>query len=604
MTDDLLPYYNEELSYVRGMAAEFAREHPKIAARLRISADTIEDPHVERLIEAFAYLNARIRHKLDDDFPELSDAMLGVLYPHYLAPIPSMAIVQLQVKPELVGSHRVAAGSEIESEAVDGEPCRFRTCYPLELWPIQVADAKLSANALGAPTIPELAETNSVLKLSLVSMAKEATLGDLAPPRLQFYLRGQGQHVFPMYEALFNDVIRVALVDPDGDQAPVVLHADTIRSVGFGADEGMLPYPPQSFVGYRLLTEYFAFPHKFLFFELGGLAAALDGFGKHTEIYVYFSSQLGDLAKGIGRDTFALGCTPMVNLYRKRAEPLQLDHSVFEYRIVPDARRPKASEVYSVERVSVSGGEGAQTCLPLFGVGHGDADAQRGMYWNAVRRAAGADNPGSEVFLSFVDLKLDPAAAQRQVAHVDTTCLNRELPARLPFGGGEPRLRLSQGGALIARIESLTAPTATLRPPLRKGAVWRLISHLNLNHLSITGGERGASVLREILRLYDFRDSAQTQAMIEGISAVSTRRVTARMPGSRIGAVVSGVEVTVEFDPRRFAGSGVFLFAAVLERFLALYCSVNSFTCLVATLRGREGVLRKWPPRAGEQTIL
>jgi type VI secretion system protein ImpG len=605
MSDELLPYYNEELSHIRGMAAEFAREHPKIAARLRISGDTVEDPHVERLIEAFAYLNARIRHKLDDDFPELSDAMLGALYPHYLAPIPSMAIVQLQGKPDLTSGQQLPAGVELETEPVDGEPCRFRTCYPLTLWPLRIDDATFSVTAIGAPAVPELAAARSVLKLSLGCVANDVSLADLAPSDLRFFLQGQDAQLFALYEALFNDLVRIAVVDPEANREPRLLNAADIRPVGFEADQGMLPYPAQAHIGYRLLTEFFAFPQKFLFFDLARVGEVLDGFRSRADIYFYFSAQLADLEAAVSRDNFALGCTPVVNLQTKRAEPTQLDHTVFESRIVPDARRPKAFEVYSVDRVTLSSADRRQVCQALYGLGHGDATAgQQEVYWHAVRRPAPADNPGSEVHLAFVDLQLNPAVAGKQVAHIETTCLNRDLPARLPFGGDEPRLRLSEGGGAIERIACLTAPTATLRPPLRHGAVWRLISHLNLNHLSLTDAEQGASALREILRLYDFRDSAQTRGMIEGIGAVSSRLVTARLPGSRTGALVRGVEVTVEFDQRRFSGSGVYLFAAVLERFLALYCGINSFTCLIATLRGREGVLCKWPPRAGERQLL
>ena len=605
MGDELLPYYNEELSHIRHMAAEFARDHPKIAARLRISADTVEDTHVERLIEAFAYLNARIRHKLDDDFPELTDAMLGVLYPHYLAPIPSMAIIQLRAAADLAGRYELQPNLEIDTEPVDGEPCRFRTCYRLSLWPISVADAALSGSAVDAPPVAELADVTSVLKLSLACTAKDARFSDLRPDRLQFYLRGQGQFVFPLYELLFNDVIRIAVADPDSDAAPVFLTSDNIAPVGFERDQGLLPYPPQSFIGYRLLSEFFAFPQKFLFFELVGLGDALAEIGKQVDVYFYLGRSVAELEQKVSRETFALGCTPMVNLFAKRAEPIQLDQTVYEYRVVPDARRPKASEVYSIDRVTASGPDNAKsTYHPLFGTTHGATDRETNAYWKPARRPAPSSNPGTEVFLSFVDLALNPAAAPKWIAHVETTCLNRDLPGRLPFGGGEPRLRLGQGAAAIEKIECLTAPTRTLRPPVRHAAMWRLISHLTLNHLSISDRQQGAAALREILKLYDFRESAETRAMIEGIVSVDSRFVTARMPGRGAGALVRGVEVTIEFDEKRFSGSGVYLFATVLERFLALYCSINSFTRLVAKVRGREGVLRKWRPRAGEQTLL
>jgi type VI secretion system protein ImpG len=177
------------------------------------------------------------------------------------------------------------------------------------------------------------------------------------------------------------------------------------------------------------------------------------------------------------------------------------------------------------------------------------------------------------------------------------------LPHRLPFGGDQPRLQLSEGGAVVSRISCLTAPTRTYRTALKYGSLWRLISHLTLNHLSITDNEEGADALREILKLYDFADSDETRSMIEGILRVSSRRVVGRATGEGGVAFCRGLEVTLHFDPKRFTGSGLFLFACVLERFLGLYCSVNAFTKLVATVEGRKGELRRWPPRMGEKVL-
>lgn len=604
MGDELLPFYNQELSYIRHLAAEFAKDHPKIAGRLRISPDAIEDPHVTRLIEAFAYLNARVRFKLDDDFPELTDAIMGVLYPHYLAPIPSTAIVQLRAAADLTAPYLLPVGAELETDPIDGEPCRFRTCYPVTLWPIQVEAAGLSGMAMGAPSIPGLSEVASVLKLVVGCVNEELTLSELQPPSLRFYLRGEGPHVFPLYQLLFNDLIQVAVVEPGSDKVHM-LPPGVVAPVGFDRDQGLLPYPPQAFIGYRLLSEFFAFPQKFLFFDLSGLADALGGAGNRVELYFYFRRSLAELEQKINPNTFALGCTPMVNLHHKRADPIQLDHTITEYRIVPDQRHPKAAEVYSVDRVVATGPDGAKvTYAPFFGTTHGVSQDDQRQYWKISRRSAPSSNPGSEVFLSLVDLDLNPTVSAKWVVHVETTCLNRDLPGRLPFGGGEPRLRLGEGAAAIEQIECLTAPTPTLRPSMGQGGIWRLISHLTLNHLSITEKEQGAAALREILKLYDFRDSAETRAMIDGILSVDSRPVTARVPGQGGGALARGIEVTIALDEKRFAGSGVFLFSAVLERFLALYCNLNSFTRLVAKLRGREGVLRKWQPRAGEKRLL
>ncbi|HYT94443.1 MAG TPA: type VI secretion system baseplate subunit TssF [Gemmataceae bacterium] len=613
MSDELLPYYNRELAFIRRLGAEFAEAHPKIAGRLRLGPDTTEDPHVSRLIEAFAYLNARTRFKLEDDFPEITDAMLGVLYPHYLHPVPAMAILQFALDPaqaELTTGYTIPAGTAIETEPIQGEPCRFRTSYPVTVWPIEVESASLSGPPFTAPATANSWQAAAVLRLVLRTRSAAVPWSAMPLTALRFFLKGLPQHVYALYELLFNNVIEVALAGSP-DRAPaVVLGADALRPVGFEADEGMLPYPARSFPGYRLLTEFFAFPSKFLFVDLTGLDERILGqVGNRLEVFIYLSRTSADLEQNLSDDTFRLGCTPMVNLFRQRAEPIPLTHTEPEYRVVPDVRRPMAMEVYSVDRVAATSPSGEEVeYLPFYSTRHAEGDAGRQAFWYATRRPAGRKEGqvdfGTEVFLTLVDLGFQPSAPADWTVDVETTCLNRDLPFRLPFGGDQPRMQLSEGGGPLAPLVCLTPPTRTLRPAFRHGARWRLISHLVLNHLSLEG-EEGTSALREILKLYDFTDSADTRSMIDGVVRVSSRRIVGRVRSRReVEAFGKGVEVTVQFDEDRFSGSGLFLFASVLERFLALYCTVNSFTRLIATTTRREGELHRWPPRAGAKILL
>ena len=612
MTDELLPYYNRELSYIRRLGVEFADAYPKIATRLRLGSDVSEDPHVERLIEAFAYLTARIRHKLDDDFPEITDALLGALYPHYLAPFPSMAIAQFVLDPsqsELTAGYTIARDSMIETEPIQGEPCRFRTCYPVTLWPIELKSASLSRPPFTAPVTPHTPRSAGVLRLVLQCNAPALTFSALELGSLRFFLRGQAQHIYPLYELLFNNALGVALANSSRDTNPVLLDKQALKQVGFERDENLLPYSPRSLRAYGLLTEYFTFPEKYLFVELAGLGPkTLDQIGNQLEIYVYLSRAPTDLVQNVSADTFRLGCAPMVNLFRQRAEPIQLTHTHYEYRVVPDVRRPQAMEVYSLDRVSATSPEGERTeFVPFFSVKHTTARRERHQYWFATRRPATQSvdrmDRGTEVYLSLVDLGFNPAVPADWTVEVETTCLNRDLPQRLPFGGDQPRLYLSEGAAVVSRIQCLTPPTQTLRPARKHGAMWKFISHLTLNHLSLVDGTNGADALREILKLYELSDSEDRHSVIDGVTSVRMRRVSSRTPEA-IGGFCRGLEVTVQLDEERFSGSGPFLFACVLERFLALYCSINSFSKLIATTKQREGALRRWPPRAGERVLL
>ena len=458
MADDLLPYYNRELSYIRRHAGRFADAHPKVAARLRLGRDGSEDPHVERLLQGFAYLTARVRHKLDDEFPEITQALLGVLYPHYLAPIPSCAVVQLDLNEgqnELTAGRTVPRGQGVETDPIQGEPCRFRTAYPVTLFPIDVRLAALASAPFTAPPTPRSGSTLAVLRVALAGRSPGARFADLGLKTLRFFLNGQPPHTQRLYELLFNHAVEVAVATKPDDKAAVALNPAAIRAVGFGRDEGLLPYPARSFVGYRLLTEFFTFPQKFLFFDIDIPPAALARCGNVLELYVYFNRQAADLEPNVTAETFRLGCTPVVNLYTQPAEPIRLTHQEFEYRVVPDHRRPLAHEIYSIDRVGATAPDGREAeYAPFFAVKHGGKKAA-GPYFHPTRRPAGdtpsarSDTPGvdrgTEVYLSFVDADFNPAAPADWTVHVETTCTSRDLAGRLPFGGGQPRLQLTQG---------------------------------------------------------------------------------------------------------------------------------------------------------------
>lgn len=604
MTDELLPYYHEELRALHTAAAEFAELYPAVAGRLQLTGDS-EDPHVKRLLQGVAFLNARVRRKLDDDFPELTNALLGVLYPHYLAPIPSMAIVQLQGQPDLVKPFTVSAGTELETKAVAGESYGYRTSAPVTLWPVSLSGASLTGRPITAPKNLGASGAAAVLRLTLKCYAPDQGFARLGLDTLRFYLSGPTRDALSTYETLFRSVISVALADSPNDDKPVLLGPDCIRPVGFGRNEGILPYQASSFPGYRLLTEYFTFPQKFLFFDLTGLSSK-QRFTRfdHLDVYIYLSESMPELERTLSASSFALGCTPIVNLFRQQAEPIDLDETTTAYRIVPDSRRPDAHEVYAVEAVEATDGKGQRmTYQAFYSVRDSGSTAATKLYWHTERHPRQTKGGGTDIRISLVDPNFDPRAPADQVLSVDLTCLNPNLPQGLLLGGGKyPELTLIEGSSQIDRIAWMTPSTRTLRLP--EQGRWRLVSHLLLNHLSLSDLEQGPEALREILRLYDFRDEAETRARIESILSVRCRRGAARAPGPDMGVLCRGIDVEIEFDAQRFSDQGLYLFAAVLERFLALYGSINSFTRLTATIRGRSGVFKQWPARAGETVLL
>jgi type VI secretion system protein ImpG len=611
--DDLLLYYERELTFLRQMGAEFAAKYPKIASRLVLEPDKCEDPHVERMIEAFSFLAARVHLKIDDEFPEITEALLSVLYPHYLRPIPSMSVAEFHVDADQVTPEtglKLERGAVLNSRPVNGVPCKFRTCYDVTFWPVRVGEADWRTPDRLQPAIRS-SEAVAALRLGL-RCSGDLSFSKLSLSSLRFYINGEGHLVHSLYELLCNNCVQIIVRDPSpkSQVQPVVLPADALQPVGFAEDEGVLPYPRRSFVGYRLLQEYFCFPQKFFFLDLTGLdRVCAAGFGKSADVVILISPfERSDrkqmLELGVTARTFRLGCTPIVNLYQRTAEPILLDHRHVEYHVIPDVGRRSAAEVFEITEVVSANPQSEEVVRfePFYSFRHGSTRGGQQTFWRASRRPSGyRDDEGTEVYLSLVDLSSRPVQPDVDALTVRTICSNRDLPARLPFGNEAGDFEL-EGAVPLKRIVALIKPTDTLRPPVGKDSLWRLVSQLSLNYLSLV--EEGREALQEILRLYNFTGSTYSERQIAGLVNLGSRRHFARVVSDGGVAFSRGTRVDMEFDEEQFVGGGVYLFAAVLECFLGLYVSANSFSQLQVRTRQRKEILKLWPPRAGRKILL
>lgn len=610
MADELLPYFEKELAFIRQLGAEFAKEHPKIAGRLGINRDTIEDPHASRLIESFAYLNARIQHKLDDEFPELTDALLNVMFPHYQRPIPSMSVVQFVADQEQLDAvYSVEKNTLLETQPFQGETCCFNTIYDVELLPLLIQKANLIGRPFATPGSGNVRGAASVLKISFRTFNAAILLNEVQPRKIRLYLCDQGQHSQPLYQMLLNDCLQLYMAGSEDDLAPKALGSSAIKAVGFCADDGMLPYPPNSFIGYRLLTEFFVFPEKFMFVDIELPESFPKNIENQLDLYFYFNKTDIELEHNITAKSFALGCTPVINLFKHKCDPVRLDQTQLEYLVIPDARRPKGLEIYSIDNVVATTPSGDRTdYLPFYGLSHRHQGDDAPPYWSAQRRPAKMGyyerDDGTDVYLSLVDLDFNPNIPYDRTLSINTTCSNRDLPAKLPYTMDEPKLQCVSGAPPCTRIRCLTQPSVAIRPPLKNRARWRLISHLNLNSLSLTGHENSTEAFKEILRLYDFKESSVSRGLIESIQSVSARPISAPVNIDGNATVIRGIEVEVELDENFLSGSSSYLFASVLEHFFALYCPMNSFTRTLVKVKGKEGYLKRCPPRSGEKILV
>jgi type VI secretion system protein ImpG len=610
MIEDLLPFYNSELQSLKTLAREFSKEYPKIASRLMIEGDTVGDPHVERLIQSVAFLSARVHHKLDEQFPEITTALLNVLYPHLLRPIPSMSIAQFQVTPDklhLSDRYTIERHRELFSKPIDGMPVRFRTSYPVDLWPIRISNSNFRVVNNADFSV----ELNTIAALSIKLEALGGTaFHNLNINHLRFYIDGVAAKTAGLYEWILNSVSRIEISNLDG--VVVELPPSSIRPVGFHENDNLVDYDARSLDAYRYLYEYFVFPEKFSFFDLTSISDKLDtSFNKELEIKFFCSEfarseRLFLLSELVNTDTLKLGCTPVVNLFRQQSEPLSLEHQRDTHRVVPDIRRTRGLEIYDINSVTkIDSSETATSSTeyrPFYSVNHSSTEDQVVRFWFSKRKPSLLRNDeGTEVFLSVVDDQFNPMTDDKQILSLDLTCLNRDLPNLLPFGGDQGVLTLD-GEAPVNSILFLKKPSPTKRPNLESHKLWRLVSHLSLNHMSIVSN--GVDALKEIFNLYNFNDSSVVRNQIDGILNVSCESAVTKLGSPGRQSFVKGLAITIDLDEDKFEGSSALLFSTVLDHFFGLYATINSFTQLTVTTRQREKVLLKCKPRAGKSVLV
>jgi type VI secretion system protein ImpG len=624
MDPRLLHYYNRELQHLREMGGEFAREFPKIAGRLGLEAFECADPYVERLLEGFAFLTARVQLKIDAEFPRFTQHLLELVYPHYLAPIPSMTVVQLQpimAEGALVSGVRVPSGSVMRSLLGRGEQtaCDYRTGQDVTLWPIEIASVEYTGflGDLGGIRLPTRKTARAALRIKLRTTAG-VRFDQLPLEKLPLFLRGGDELAMRVYEQLLGNVVAGAVRASGKADAPVeVVAAPATRAMGFDDAEALLPYGPRSFQGYRLLQEYFAFPSRFLFVELQGLGPGVRKCkGNELEIVLFLERHDPALEGAISASHFALYCAPAVNLFPRRADRVHLNDGSNEYHIVPDRTRPMDFEVYSISEVNGygDGADAAQEFRPLYAVGdQTPADGARAYYTvhrqprklSARQQSQGPRSSyvGSEIFLALVDGTEGPYRSNLKQLGVVTLCTNRDLPLHMPVGQGRTDFSL-ESGAPVESIRCVAGPTRPQASFAHGDVSWRLISHLALNYLSLTDSDgHGAGALRQMLSLYADTGELAVRKQIEGVRSVSATPIVRRMGGAGPMTFGRGIEVAVTCDESAFQGTGVFLLGAVLARFFSKHVTINSFTETVLK-SSQRGEIMRWPVEVGRRAAL
>lgn len=592
MSNRFLEFYNAELSALRHRAARFADAHPKIAGRLRLASDVADDPNVERLIQSFAYTAARVRQKLDDSLPELTDGLLETLYPHYLAPLPALTVLGFTPDKGMDGTQVVPRGTEVTSDLIDGDRVRFTTTQDVPLAPVRLTDVRLGGRPFEAPPAPSAASA-TCLRLTLEPTGR-VSLRELGLGPIRLFLSGPGAEAQALARMMLQSLTGLTMAAHAGDENARRLPKTALRSIGFDADTALIPWPSGSFTGYRTLTEFAALPEKFLFFDLH-LDRLIET--DRLDLYLYFDMPPAEVLKSVGPRSVTLHATPAVNLFTSRAEPIALDGTRTAYPLAADARRPRTRAVHSIRRVTLANGDGSTAdSAPIF---HRLTDHTRqGTFWHLKRHSEDQGQVAGATSLAFVDHRNVPHAPSDSTASIDILATNASLPRKLPFGGGQPRLTMASPIDHVAGVACLRAPTLMRPAGSDPDRAWQLMSHLSLNHLSLD--DSGAPVLRDILRLYDPGDGPEMAQMIDAIDGISTQTGLARIDG----VTVTGTDITLIFDDSRIAPGQAVLFASVLDRFFGCYTTLNTFTRLSVHMKDRTDWLARFDARAGEGALI
>lgn len=627
MDERLIEYYNTELRHLRETAGEFGREFPKIAGRLALDKEAKEicpDPYVERLLEGFAFLAARVHLKLDAEFPRFTQALFETVYPHYLSPTPSMAIVRFEpdeTETALAEGVSVPRGTPLRSLLGKGErtACTFQTAHEVRLLPLRLVEVRYFTRDVGELSLPADLGARAALRIRIQTFGGVPVKTVKASP-LVFYIRGTEDVPGQLYEQVFAQKAGLVIQSPaQRGQTLAVRPAEAIRRVGFASHESLLPQSPRGFEGYRLLREYFSFPQRFLFFELADFGEALRRCeGDTLDLVIALRGQETRLEGRVSPDTLELYCTPAINLFRKTLDPIPLSTRFAEYHVVPERNRPLDFEVFEVQSVTGVGASITERMefRPFYLVRDESGEVEGAAFYTVTRaprvltekekqfgrRSAYA---GSDVFLSLVDANSAPFRPGLKHLEVVALCTNRHLPKQMSVGVADRDFDLGQGSYPVKGVRCRSGPTLPRASLVEGRFAWRLVSHLALNYQSLwdAQGTGDVTALRDLLRLYVQPNDREFLRQLEGVRSVRARPVVRRVATPGPIAFARGLEITVTFDESCYEGLGVCVLGAVLEQFFARYVSLNSFTETIVSTQQRKEILR-WPAQMGRRQIL
>lgn len=577
-------YYEDELSYLREMGDIFARETPKLAGFLSRQA---EDPDVERLLEGFAFLTARLRQRLDDEMPEIVHGLIQLLWPHYLRPVPPVTMLAFdQADAATPVAIRVARGTTVRSRMIDGISCPFSTSYDLDVMPLRVAKVDL-----------ENRPTSARLDIRL-QLLPRGSLRCMSGGRLRLHFATEREPLVgrSLYLWMLRHATQISIRSDDGDS--LKLGPEAVKPVGFAADESVLPAPSASFSGFRLIQEYLTYPEKFLFLDLTGLAPLAGWTANNFTVTFEFRRPLPNQIRVVDGN-IRLNCTPAVNLFAADAQPLRVDGAKAEYRLQPGA--DTGLSIHAVEQATgyMQGRAQPVRYVPFESFRHDLPGQEASALFYRVRVRPSVVGRGIDHYLAFVNRRDQIAVPPVEVVSVALTCSNGRLAERLPPGSIDQPGADMPSGLSATNIGSVASEVP---PPIGDGLLWRLVANLARNFGSIVDVE----ALRGVVASYDFRavHDAQARRKLELLSEGLGEFNHSDMDWILRGRPVRMRSLELVAAESKLGGEAeLFLFGSILDAFFIAFASINSLHRF--SVRGSESnVVYAWSPRTGAASPL
>lgn len=597
----LLTYYQQEMAYLLQSGQLFAKAYPRVAQDLDFSHKGSADPHVQRLLESFAFLTARLQMGIEDEYSQFSAALLETLYPQFISPFPSCVMVQANLIPELA---KKMAGAFIPPRTIltatsnDGQSCRFQTTMGETIWPLEVVD--VAYDRVNNYDLPQAQRIRSPWLLKVRIRSQIGTFKGLAIEKLRFHLGGdiltamtlfRWLHTYDPYEHI------PVFIQSKPNVAPEILPTSGLKWVGFQEEAALIPTQLQLAPAYRLLLEYFMFPQKFLFIEIDTIAKALQNVsGDECTLYFALGVNAQPEKWPLVPQNMTFGCIPAVNLFFKTAEPIRLDQRKVEYRLVPDYRRENAMEIHTILKVSGAFDmeTPAQVYEPYFSYSYKSRQNNQSAFW--VKRRSRALNPqiqGTDVHLSFVDQNLNIATPAETTIYAHTLCTNRKFAEQVPVN----TLLDVQGDFTGLRVVTTDRPTRSVIPPMDGETQWRLISHLSIDHLGVCTQTGSVEPLRELLRLYNLTQSTLSVAA-DSIQSLKYRQTVGRMGTEAWRGFAPLISVSILVDDMRANTQGFFLLSMILHELFKISASFNTLVETQMIGKSQNQVIKKWLPEA------